>query len=152
MASKNESVIVYQSWLENAAKLGPEKQAKAIMQIVKYGIYGETPDNSDDLCLDLLLSDWMPLVDAQQKKRKGGAPKGNKNAVGNKGGTGRPKKDNLKTQPFNVNGNGNGNSNANYNYHHPSADIPAIEGAGNTASGSVDGDDDEWWKTDDAAV
>ena len=115
MASKNESVIIYQSWVENAAKLGEEKQAQAIMQIVKYGIYGNKPDNSDDLCLDLLLSDWMPLVDAQKQRRKGGAPKGNKNAVGNKGGSGRPKKDNPKTQPFNVNGNGNGNVNANYN-------------------------------------
>ena len=40
----------------------------------------------------------MPLIDASKKKRKGGAPKGNQNAKGNKGGTGRPK----KTQPKNT--------------------------------------------------
>lgn len=98
MADKNEYVIIYQTWFENAAKLGTEKQTKALMQIIRYGLYDEVPNNSDDLYLDLLLSDWMPLIDASKKKRKGGAPKGNQNAKGNKGGTGRPK----KTQPKNT--------------------------------------------------
>ena len=98
MADKNEYVIIYQTWFENAAKLGTEKQTKALMQIIRYGLYDEIPNNSDDLYLDLLLSDWMPLIDASKKKRKGGAPKGNQNAKGNKGGTGRPK----KTQPKNT--------------------------------------------------
>ena len=101
MADKNESVVIYQTWVESAALLGEEKQIEALMQ--------------------MLLMNWMPLVDAQKKKRKGGAPKGNQNAKGNKGGApkgnqnARKKQLNKTTQPFNVNGNGNGNVNANYN-------------------------------------
>lgn len=132
MATDNESVIIYQSWFENAAKLGEEKQAAAIMQILRYGLYGDVPDNSNDLYLDLLFCDWKPLVDAAKKKRNGGAPIGNKNAKGNKGGTGRPKKDNQKTQPFNDKGNGNGNVNANDN-DLPAAGSPAIDAAGDAA-------------------
>ena len=121
MAEKNESVIIYQTWLESSALLGEEKQIKAIMQIIHYGLYGEVPDNSDDPMMQMLLMNWMPLVDAQKKKRKGGAPKGNQNAKGNKGGApkgnqnARKKQLNKTTQPFNVKGNGNGNVNANYN-------------------------------------
>lgn len=127
MLNSNESLVIYQTWFENAGKLGEEKQAKAMMQIIRYGLYGEVPDNSDDICLDLLLTDWIPLVDASKKKRRGGAPKGNKNAVGNKGGSGRPKKHNQKTQPFNVNGNVNVNDNDNSI---PSGNTPAYDGAG----------------------
>lgn len=121
MAEKNESVIIYQTWLESAALLGEEKQIEALMQIIHYGIYGTVPDNPDDPMMQMLLMNWMPLVDAQKKKRKGGAPKGNQNAKGNKGGApkgnqnARKKQLNKTTQPFNVNGNGNGNVNANYN-------------------------------------
>ena len=97
MKSNKETVIIYQTWYENAGKLGTERQNKAIIQIVRYGLYGEIPDNSDDLHLDLLLTDWMPLVDAAKEHRKGGAPKGNQNAKGNKGGPGRPKKTQPKT-------------------------------------------------------
>lgn len=121
MAEKNESVIIYQTWLESAALLGEEKQIEALMQIINYGIYGKVPENPDDPMMQMLLMNWMPLVDAQKKKRKGGAPKGNQNAKGNKGGApkgnqnARKKQLNKTTQPFNVNGNGNGNVNANYN-------------------------------------
>lgn len=138
MASANESVVIYQTWLENAAKIGPERQTRAMMQIINYGIYGTVPDNSDDLCLDLLLSDWMPLVDAQKARRKGGAPKGNQNAKGNKGGTGRPKKTQPKNTTLNVNENGNVNDNDNS---HSSAGAPAVGGAGGTAS-----NEPEWMK------
>ena len=121
MADKNESVVIYQTWLESAALLGEEKQIEALMQIIHYGIYGTVPDNPDDPMMQMLLMNWMPLVDAQKKRRKGGAPKGNQNAKGNKGGApkgnqnARKKQLNKTTQPFNVNGNGNGNVNANYN-------------------------------------
>lgn len=121
MADKNESVVIYQTWLESAALLGEEKQIEALMQIINYGIYGTVPDNPDDPMMQMLLMNWMPLVDAQKKRRKGGAPKGNQNAKGNKGGApkgnqnARKKQLNKTTQPFNVNGNGNGNVNANYN-------------------------------------
>ena len=103
MADKNEYVIIYQTWFENAAKLGTEKQTKALMQIIRYGLYDEVPNNSDDLYLDLLLSDWMPLIDASKKKRKGGAPKGNRNAKGHgapKGNSNASKNKQLKQTTF----------------------------------------------------
>ena len=139
MASANESVIIYQTWFENAAKIGPERQTKAMMQIINYGIYGTVPDNSDDLYLDLLLSDWMPLVDAQKIKRRGGAPKGNQNAKGNKGGTGRPKKTQPKNTTLNVNENGNVNDNDNS---HSAVDAPAIGRAGDMTLN----EEPEWMK------
>ena len=118
MSEKNESVIIYQTWLESSALLGEEKQIKAIMQIIHYGLYGEMPDNSDDPMMQMLLMNWMPLVDAQKQKRKGGAPKGNQNAKGHgapKGNKNAKKTNNQNKQPFNVNGNVNGNVNANDN-------------------------------------
>ena len=118
MADKNESVVIYQTWLESAALLGEEKQIEALMQIINYGIYGTVPENPDDPMMQMLLMNWMPLVDAQKKKRKGGAPKGNQNAKGHgapKGNQNARKTNNKNKQPFNVNGNGNGNVNANYN-------------------------------------
>ena len=121
MKSNKETVIIYQTWYENAGKLGTERQNKAIIQIVRYGLYGEIPDNSDDLHLDLLLTDWMPLVDAAKEHRKGGAPKGNQNAKGNKGGPGRPKKTQPKNTTLNVKRNENDNKNVNSNDYMASA-------------------------------
>ena len=118
MDEKNESVIIYQTWLESSALLGEEKQMEALMQIIHYGIYGKVPENPDDPIMQMLLMNWMPLVDAQKKRRKGGAPKGNQNAKGHgapKGNKNAQKTNNKNKQPFNVNGNGNGNVNANDN-------------------------------------
>lgn len=118
MDEKNESVIIYQTWLESSALLGEEKQIKALMQIIHYGIYGTVPENPDDPMMQMLLMNWMPLVDAQKKRRKGGAPKGNQNAKGHgapKGNKNAQKTNNKNKQPFNVKGNGNGNVNANDN-------------------------------------
>lgn len=141
----NNYMIIYQTWYENAAKLGREKQVKAIMQAVEYGLYGTQPDNSDDLYLDLLLSDWIPLMDASKQKRKGGAPKGNQNAKGNKGGPGRPK----KTQPKNTTFKDKDNTKdkekeKEYYLRLHSADTPAEGGAGGTASEA----EPEWMKND----
>ena len=118
MDEKNESVIIYQTWLESSALLGEEKQMEALMQIIHYGIYGKVPENPDDPMMQMLLMNWMPLVDAQKKRRKGGAPKGNQNAKGHgapKGNKNAQKTNNKNKQPFNVKGNGNGNVNANDN-------------------------------------
>lgn len=135
MANENESVIIYQTWFESVGLLGKDKQIKAMMQIIRYGLYGEVPDNSDDVVLQAVMMTWFAQVDAQKKKRKGGAPKGNQNAKGNKGGTGRPKKHNQKTQPFNVNGNDNGNGNVITNDNNlPSVGSPAFGEAENTTS------------------
>lgn len=135
MADENESVIIYQTWFESVGLLGKDKQIKAMMQIIRYGLYGEVPDNSDDVVLQAVMMTWFAQVDAQKKKRKGGAPKGNQNAKGNKGGSGRPKKHNPKTLPFNVNGNDNGNGNVITNDNNlPSVGSPAFGEAENTTS------------------
>lgn len=140
MAAENESVIIYQTWFESVALLGADKQVKAMMQIIRYGLYGEMPDNSDDVVLQAVMMTWFAQVDAQKKHKKGGAPKGNKNAKGNRGGPGRPKKTQPKNTTLNVNGNVNGNGNANNNDHNlPTVGSPAIDEAGNaTLEGEPD--------------
>lgn len=135
MAANNgkESVIIYQTWFESVGLLGEEKQIKAMMQIIRYGLYGEEPDNSDDVVLQAVMMTWFAQVDAQKKNKRGGAPKGNQNARGNKGGTGRPKKTQPENTTLNVNGNVNDNVNVNYNDHDlPAVGAPAAEGAGDT--------------------
>lgn len=126
------SVIIYQSWYETALKLGPEKQQKAIMQILNYGFYGTIPNNSDDFALELLFESWRPLVDAAQRHRRGGAPIGNQNAKGHgapKGNRNAQKNkqptNNQNKQPFN----NNWNVNDNYNNGHLTALLN--EGAAN---------------------
>jgi len=146
MEKELNTTIIYQTWFESIALFGEEKQIKAMMQIIRYGLYGEIPDNHDDKILQALLMTWCAQVDAYKRKLKGGAPIGNKNAVGNKGGPGRPKKHNPKTQPLNIKDKDNGNINANYHYPLPSVDTPASDGAGDTTSGSEQ--DDEWWRND----
>lgn len=111
-----------------------------MMQIIRYGLYGEMPDNSDDVVLQAVMMTWFAQVDAQKKHKKGGAPKGNKNAKGNRGGPGRQKKTQPKNTTLNVNGNVNGNGNANNNDHNlPTVGSPAIDEAGNaTLEGEPD--------------
>ena len=145
MANENESVIIYQTWFESVGLLGKDKQIKAMMQIIRYGLYGEVPDNSDDVVLQAVMMTWFAQVDAQKKKRKGGAPKGNKNAVGNKGGTGRPKKHNSKTQPFNVNGNDNDNGNVITNDNN----LPSVgSSAFGEAENSTSEEEPDWLRKD----
>ena len=143
--SNNGSVIIYQSWFETALKLGAEKQRKAIMQILNYGFYGTIPDNSADLSLDLLFNSWRPLVDAAERHRRGGAPKGNQNAKGHKGAGGRPKKNpdeklQPKLQPFN----GNCNCNGNGNYNNGLSSDPSKEGSDSDLERSETEDGEVW--------
>lgn len=127
-------VIIYRSWFENAAKLGTEKQAVVINQLIRYGLYDEIPDNSNDLMLDLLFSDWKPVVDASKNKRKGGAPKGNKNAAGHgapKGNSNAKKNKQLKQTTYKEKEYTN-NNNKEYILFRTASDVPAIKDAGNT--------------------
>ena len=133
---ENEVVAIYQTWFESVGLLGREKQIEAMMMIIRYGLYGEKPDYGDDVTLEAVMMTWLAQVDAQKKKRKGGAPKGNQNAKGNKGGTGRPK----KTQPENTTLNKNENENINKNSR-STDDAPAVGGAGAT---SLNDDEPEW--------
>lgn len=142
MAAENESVIIYQTWFESVALLGSEKQVKAMMQIIRYGLYGEMPDNSDDIVLQAVMMTWFAQVDAQKKHKKGGAPKGNQNAKSHgapKGNQNARKNKQQKQTTLNVNGNVNGNVNANNNDHLPAVGSPAVDIAGNaTLEGTPD--------------
>lgn len=141
--NNNGSVIIYQSWFETAQKLGAEKQRKAIMQILNYGFYGTIPDNSADLSLDLLFESWRPLVDAAERHRRGGAPKGNQNAKGHgapKGNKNASKNKQLNKQPFN----GNCNCNGNGNYNSGLSSDPSKEGSESDLEKSETEDGELW--------
>lgn len=141
--SNNGSVIIYQSWFETALKLGAEKQQKAIMQILNYGFYGTIPDNSADLSLDLLFNSWRPLVDAAERHRRGGAPKGNQNAKGHgapKGNKNASKNKQQNKQPFN----GNCNCNGNGNYNNGLSSDPSKEGSDSDLEKSETEDGEVW--------
>lgn len=143
---ENETVIIYQTWYESAELLGPGKVEEAMIKIIRYGLYGEEPDFSGDRILEAVMKTWLAQVDAQKKKRKGGAPIGNQNAKGNKGGTGRPKKTQPKNTTLNVKGNGNANSNGNPNDNPlPTVGVSdALDGTESTTSGDVP----DWVKDD----
>ena len=141
--NNNGSVIIYQSWFETAQKLGAEKQRKAIMQILNYGFYGTIPDNSADLSLDLLFESWRPLVDAAERHRRGGAPKGNQNAKGHgapKGNKNASKNKQQNKQPFN----GNCNCNGNGNYNNGLSSDPSKEGSDSDLERSETEDEEVW--------
>lgn len=141
--NNNGSVIIYQSWFETAQKLGAEKQRKAIMQILNYGFYGTIPDNSADLSLDLLFNSWRPLVDAAERHRRGGAPKGNQNAKGHgapKGNKNASKNKQQNKQPFN----GNCNCNGNGNYNNGLSSDPSKEGSDSDLERSETEDEEVW--------
>lgn len=141
--NSNGSVIIYQSWFETAKKLGAEKQRKAIMQILNYGFYGTIPDNSADLSLDLLFESWRPLVDAAERHRRGGAPKGNQNAKGHgapKGNKNASKNKQQNKQPFN----GNCNCNVNGNYNNGLSSDPSKEGSDSDLERSETEDGEVW--------
>lgn len=141
--NNNGSVIIYQSWFETAQKLGAEKQRKAIMQILNYGFYGTIPDNSADLSLDLLFNSWRPLVDAAERHRRGGAPKGNQNAKGHgapKGNKNASKNKQQNKQPFN----GNCNCNGNGNYNNGLSSDPSKEGSDSDLEKSETEDGEVW--------
>lgn len=81
--SEINSMVFYKSWYETASDEGEEFRNKIINQILRYGFYGEIPDNTDDGMARIMFKDARPLIDANIKKRvdgaKGGRPKKEKN-------------------------------------------------------------------------
>ena len=101
-----DSMIFYASWYENANEQGKEFRDKMLNQILRYGLYGEEPDNSDDPVAKMMFNMAKPNIDSNIEKRLNGR----------KGG--RPKKNHTKTTGLsngNVNVNVNDNDNANVN-------------------------------------
>lgn len=86
--AKFKSMVFYSSWYETAEKRGAEFRDKMINQIIRYGLYSEIPDNSDDDMANMMFEMVKPNVDSNiQKKingskggRKPGGQPGNKNA------------------------------------------------------------------------
>ena len=101
-----DSMIFYASWYENANEQGEEFRNKMLNQLLRYGLYGEEPDNSNDPVAKMMFKMAKPNIDSNIQKR----------IDGRKGG--RPKKNHTKTTGLsngNVNDNVNVNDNANVN-------------------------------------
>lgn len=82
---KRESFIFYKSFYEASKYLSKEQKGELFDMICKYGFYGEQP-TWDWLTMWMFLL-IQPQINANNKRYKnwckGGAPKGNKNAVKN---------------------------------------------------------------------
>lgn len=110
-----DSMIFYASWYENANEQGEEFRNKMLNQILRYGLYGEEPDNSSDPIANMMFKMAKPNIDSNIQKR----------IDGRKGG--RPKKNHTKTTGLsnaNANANVNGNGNANDNENEDGASFP----------------------------
>ena len=108
----SDSLVFYQSWLEQARNLPDPKDA--VFQLIEYGIEGRD-FHPDDQLTAMFLNMAKPNIDANEKKKRGGAPKGNQNAKGHgapKGNKNAKRKQTTKTNNLsdvNVNVNDNGN-------------------------------------------
>lgn len=93
---KAKTIVIYGSWLEYADRIGgKEKQDELVMALVRYAFYGDVPEYKNGSAEDVFFGMAVPLIDADKKKRNGGAPKGNKNA------SKTTCKNNLQKQPKN---------------------------------------------------
>ena len=77
------SFLFFRSFYETVKELNERDRNRALNQIIEYAFDGTIPDNSDSALLRLFAINWMPLIDADLRRQKGGAPKGNQNAKGN---------------------------------------------------------------------
>lgn len=81
---ERESMLIYKSFIDVSASLSDSDYRRFWNAIHKFGIYGEEIPKFDDPVLDALMTLIMPIIKANIKNydngKKGGAPKGNKNA------------------------------------------------------------------------
>lgn len=110
---KRDSMVFYRSWLDaiNRIKRSSDK-LKFFLAIVEYGLNGEEIETNNE-AIDMFMINVKAQLDKNNEKykngKRGGAPKGNKNAKNNQKTT----KNNQKTNNDNDNVNGNDNENAN---------------------------------------
>lgn len=94
---QSPTAIVYGSWMDIAEQIGGrDKQNELIMAAIRYEFYGELPDFKPGTQEHVFFSMAQPLIDADRRKRKGGAPKGNQNAQKSSGTKKQPKKTTSK--------------------------------------------------------
>lgn len=132
-----DSMVFYASWYKAADDLGEEFRNKMINQLLRYGLFGDVPDNSNDIVADMMFKMAKPNVDSNIKKKIDGRKGGRK--PGNKDKDKKPETSGLS----NANGNGNANANANGNVNGnalPSSDHPPYGGTG----GDTLSEADEW--------
>ena len=113
MAAKYESMVFYASWYETANKYGNAFRDKMLNQLIRYALYGDTPDNSDDPVADMMFSMAKPNIDSNIKKKIDGRKGGRK--PGGQAGNQNASKKRITSGLSNANVNGNANANANDN-------------------------------------
>lgn len=83
-----DSIVFYESHFRILKNLEPELFCKGIIALAEYGFYGIETDLSGEPLLMMFMDMAKPILDANYRKyingKKGGAPKGNKNAVKDK--------------------------------------------------------------------
>lgn len=102
------SFLFFRSFYDVLKELNETDRLKAYEQITRYAFEGVRPDNEDNMLLRVFALTWIPLLDADERRSRGGAPKGNKNAVGHgapKGNKNASKKQTKNKQPSNNNNN-----------------------------------------------
>lgn len=102
-----DSFVFYETHFKTLIKLKKQNQelfSRGMIALAEYGFYGKETDLSDEPLLDMFMDMAKPNLDANYRKyingKKGGAPKGNKNAVKDK-----TTKNNQEQPNVNVNGN-----------------------------------------------
>lgn len=111
-----DSMVFYASWYQNADAIGKEFRDKMLNQLIRYGLFGEIPDNSDDPIADMMFKMAKPNIDSNIKKKIDGR-KGGRKPGGQSGNTNAKKRitSGLSNGNVNVNGNVNANDNDNAN-------------------------------------
>lgn len=125
-----DSMVFYASWYENADEQGEEFRNKVVNQLLRYGLYGEEPDNKADPLANMMFKMAKPNIDSNIQKR----------IAGRKGG--RSKKSaltsGLSNGNVNANVNGNDNANVNVNVNDDGASASASLGASRSEPKQVD--------------
>lgn len=129
-----ESIIVYRSFVDAIRRLPPDQQLAMWDIIIDYGFTLQTPESLDNM-QSIIFTLIKPQIDANFEKRtaakRGGAPKGNKNAQKTAPSCGNPVdnlevsfknsvidgclKNNHRLNEKQLNANANANANVNVN-------------------------------------
>ena len=84
MTLERESMLIYKSFIDVSEQLSDEDYRKFWNAIFRFGIYGEEIQKFNNPVIDALMTLISPLIKANIKNyengKKGGAPRGNKNA------------------------------------------------------------------------
>lgn len=144
----SKTTIVYESWMKMAeAAGGKQLQSEVVLALLRYAFYDEVPEYEIGSKEYLIFMNGLQMIEADRRKKNGGAPIGNANAkkkqpteTTSKTTSKQPTKTTQKTtykQPKNnpKTNNDNGNVNDNVTVNTPPAS-PPLEGGGGQAGES----------------